>query len=68
MAVRASNSKTFTFRKSKIWEGSRNNLDEFQEPIDVKHKNETVARNKLPDAGMGRSWILVAVDGKEVKK
>lgn len=68
MAVRASNAKTFTFQRSKIWEGSTNNLDDTYEPVNVKHKDEAGARGQLPEIGMGRQWILIEIDGEKVKK
>ena len=68
MAVRASNAKTFTFQITKIWEGSSDNLDTTQKPVDVKHKNEAGARRKLPKADLGRYWVLIAIDGEKVKR
>lgn len=68
MAVRASNATTFTFQRSKIWEGSNNNLDATYEPVNIKHKDEAGARGQLPEIGMGRKWILIAINGEKVKK
>lgn len=66
MATSTAKNKRFTFRKTLIWEGSNNNVDPLQEPVDVKHKSEVSARRQLDDPGLGRNWVLVAVDGVAV--
>ncbi|MFE0472628.1 hypothetical protein ACFW2V_13535 [Streptomyces sp. NPDC058947] len=56
----------YEFRKSKIWDGSNNAIDEGEPPMNIKVqgsgvKAERKARAKLPNPGLGRTWILVGV-------
>jgi hypothetical protein len=49
----------YVFQRSLIWDAA-NRVDENTKPVRIKAKSEERARRRLPDAGLGRTWILVA--------
>lgn len=54
----------YVFQRSKIWVAG-NPADPASEPVRIKvpyGSKEARARRKLPEPGMGRIWILIAIE------
>lgn len=49
----------YIFQRSKIFEGSNNNVDYGTPEVQIKATSEARARKRLPEAGAGRDWILI---------
>lgn len=54
----------YTFRTSRIWEAG-DPVDPNGQHAYIKAKSEERARRQLPDAGLGRKWILT---GEEISE
>ena len=54
----------YVFQRSKIWEAG-NPVDPTSEPVRIKvpdGSQEARARRRLPEPGVGRVWILIAIE------